>query len=731
MRKTRDFGLGTPIAGLVLALSLSLTGCPTDGAEDTSVPWLPSITPAQPVVAVGETVTLTVTGMPYGENVTWESSHPDRASVSPGMGNTATVGGLQATGATPARITARAGDFSAYVDIGVRELFAWTFTVPPPHGWHDALNDTGAGAQATTNDFNIPNNFPASVAEERTMRILGSHTGGIAWGSHAGRMQVRGINVDETYFLEIADVERPFSVTVFYADTANNNGGRFVTFYDGEDTDTPVWRGRETGFNQNQLSSTADFQGTGLTTVRIGFSGAALRIYGVVLSRDTSSLPPVASVALPPNFSIEQGMSRDLTATVLPSNSDNHDLEWMSSDPAVASVTITNSGGDRVPRLTAISIGTATITATSVMFPERSGTVQVEVLPPPAVESLVILGPGITRFGQPVTLIANVLPAHTLERSVTWQVVQDPPNIATYTSTGTSITLNTIAVGTLTVTATTVGEGATGQTIQTLHTVTVGTDIPLFRRVFSFGPANTAHVAGPAPTFADGRLRIQGSGTTDGNNFMGHLVWVGIPVSIATFDAELDLVLGPGGSSFGGTGNNTKIALFVTAGNPANGLGSEAAFNGWFNEFAASPRTSRAIRIFHNGGLAGTIGGFNHRSELRPVAESDMANPPGGATMATMRMRHGSPNINGYRVSITFNGTVPGGDGGVDNTARFPINADTDQVYVGIFVSSNNANLTTAVVSDLRILFDGDTDFTSVPLDVDITLIEDPPQEDD
>ena len=242
--------------------------------------------------------------------------------------------------------------------------------------------------------------------------------------------------------------------------------------------------------------------------------------------------------------------------------------------------------------------------------------------------------------------------------------------------------------------------------------------------MFSFGTANTAHVAGPAPTFADGRLTVQGSGTTDGNNFMGHLVWVSIPVSIATFDAELDLVVGPGGSSFGGIGNNTKISLFAAVGDPANGLASEAAFNGWFNEFAASPRTSRAIRVFDNTGASGTLGGFQHRSELMPPTISDLANPPAGATIATMRLRHGEPNLNGYRASIFFNdANTTGGNAGVDNTARIPI-GPSDQVYIGIFVSSNNANLSTAVVDALRIRFDGDTEFTTVNLGGEITLVE-------
>ena len=722
MRKARTYGLGLLTAGLALALSLSLTGCP-GGNGDTSVPWLPYITPAQPTVTVGEELTLTVTGMPYGAAIEWQSSRPDCVRVM-GEGHTATVEGLLTTGATPARITARGGGFYAFVDIDARDMFAWTFSAPPPPGWPDALGDTGGGAPippAGANDFDILNNAPAGSAGERAMRILGSHTSGIAWGSHAGRLQVRGLNSGEDYFLEIPGVQKPFSVTVFYADTGGN-GNRFVTFYDG---DNRVWQGRGTDFNQNQISSTADFPGTGTTTARIGIGGGALRIYGVVLSTALSRIPPVSGIALEPGFSIEQGLTRDIDARVSPENTDNPDLSWASSDPGVAIVETANVGGVRVPRLTAVGAGTATLTASSVMFPRHSATMQVTVTDPPPVASLEIAGAGTVLPGREVTLNAVVLPAHAHDTSVIWNVTSAPTTgvFSIVGETPTSITLRADGSGEINVEATTVGKDAEGQSISATHAVEVG-GVGLYRRVFTFGAANTAHVAGPPPAFANGRLTIQGSGTTDGNNFMGHLVWVSIPVSIATFDAELDLVVGPGGSSYGGSGNNTKISLFAAVGNPANGLASEAAFNGWFNEFAASPRTSRAIRIFDNTGAGGTLGGFQHRSELLPPAISDLANPPAGATIATMRLRHGDPNINGFRTSIFYNdANATGGHGGVNNNAMIPI-SPSDQVYIGIFVTSNNANLSTAVVDALRIRFDGDTEFTTVNLGGEITLVE-------
>lgn len=72
------------------------------------------------------------------------------------------------------------------------------------------------------------------------------------------------------------------------------------------------------------------------------------------------------------DVSINMGAYRTLTATVLPSNTNNKKVTWTSSDESVAKV---NSSG----RVTPVSVGDCTITCQSVDFPEVSATASITV----------------------------------------------------------------------------------------------------------------------------------------------------------------------------------------------------------------------------------------------------------------------------------------------------------------------------------------------------------------
>lgn len=81
--------------------------------------------------------------------------------------------------------------------------------------------------------------------------------------------------------------------------------------------------------------------------------------------------PDLESLAITPNtISLTAGAEQTLTVTATPSNA-NADVTWSSSDTAVATV----SGG----KVTAVSNGTAVITATSVSNPAIKATVTVNV----------------------------------------------------------------------------------------------------------------------------------------------------------------------------------------------------------------------------------------------------------------------------------------------------------------------------------------------------------------
>ena len=100
---------------------------------------------------------------------------------------------------------------------------------------------------------------------------------------------------------------------------------------------------------------------------------------GFTATCEVTVTQPVTSVALnKPSTSIEVGATETLTVTVLPANADNAAVTWTSSAPAIASV---NNGV-----VTAVAIGTATITVTSVDDPTKTATCAVTVTPKTNVE---------------------------------------------------------------------------------------------------------------------------------------------------------------------------------------------------------------------------------------------------------------------------------------------------------------------------------------------------------
>ncbi len=65
----------------------------------------------------------------------------------------------------------------------------------------------------------------------------------------------------------------------------------------------------------------------------------------------------------PTSAIIEAGQTEQLTAAVLPSDADNREVEWSSSDTSVATVKVTSN--NYIAEVTGVSKGTATITATA------------------------------------------------------------------------------------------------------------------------------------------------------------------------------------------------------------------------------------------------------------------------------------------------------------------------------------------------------------------------------
>ncbi len=147
---------------------------------------------------------------------------------------------------------------------------------------------------------------------------------------------------------------------------------------------------------------------------------------------------------------IAEGQSTTLSATVTPSDATYKSVTWTSSNPSVATV----SGG----KVTAVSVGTATITAKSHSGKTATCTIKVTENPN------IVKPTGITLSKTSLTLsaggsdslTATVLPANATNKTVTWST--DNESVATV-SDG---TVTAVGEGTATITATTVnGKTAT------------------------------------------------------------------------------------------------------------------------------------------------------------------------------------------------------------------------------------------------------------------------------
>lgn len=167
---------------------------------------------------------------------------------------------------------------------------------------------------------------------------------------------------------------------------------------------------------------------------------------------------PVTSVTINSgDFSLQEGASKKLAATVLPANATNPSVTWTSSDTAVA--TVAADGAVR-----GIKSGIAKITATadgksaSVTVTVTKGDDPTPVVP---VESVAISGTGVSgnratiNVGAGLNLAATVMPSTATDKTVTWKSANSA--VATVDANG---SVRGIAAGTAAITAIAGGKSA-------------------------------------------------------------------------------------------------------------------------------------------------------------------------------------------------------------------------------------------------------------------------------
>ena len=129
---------------------------------------------------------------------------------------------------------------------------------------------------------------------------------------------------------------------------------------------------------------------------------------------NSSNVVPTSVSLSPATTTISVGVLKQLTATIIPSNSTNTNLIWSSSDASVASV-------DAYGVITAQKCGTATITVTT-QDGSKTATCVVTVTGGGAVSSVSLskTSLSITKSGLPQQISAYVLPTNACNSTVSW-----------------------------------------------------------------------------------------------------------------------------------------------------------------------------------------------------------------------------------------------------------------------------------------------------------------------
>ena len=213
--------------------------------------------------------------------------------------------------------------------------------------------------------------------------------------------------------------------------SASRNGSPIVSTHVGDKIKITGNVGEVTG-------ATEDPNAPGMYTIdsnTISFSLASVNVESVTLSDTTVEL--------------NVDGTKQLTATINPASVTGKTVAWESSAPTVATV-------DNTGKITAVSVGTATITAT-VDGKSATCTVTVKAATPTQVESVTLSDTAVElNVDGTKQLTATINPASVTGKTVTWE--SSAPTVATIDNTG---KITAVGVGTATITATVDGKSAT------------------------------------------------------------------------------------------------------------------------------------------------------------------------------------------------------------------------------------------------------------------------------
>jgi uncharacterized protein YjdB len=219
----------------------------------------------------------------------------------------------------------------------------------------------------------------------------------------------------------------------------------------------------------------------------------------------------VTSVTLTPTtISIIPGQTTQITSAILPANALNDTLNWTSSNSSVAMV-------DQNGILTAISIGTATITATTTDGSNITASSYIQVTPV-HVSSISITPSNLTiPVGGTGTITTSILPVNATNTTVTW--TSSNVSVATINLSG---VVTGLSVGTDTITATANdGSGIIAKSVVTVSNIAVQA-ISLDNTTLSLSTTSTPVII--IPTFSPSNAVPQ------------YITWTTSNATVATVD---------------------------------------------------------------------------------------------------------------------------------------------------------------------------------------------------
>ncbi|MGN0804438.1 MAG: Ig-like domain-containing protein [Candidatus Coproplasma sp.] len=375
-----------------------------------------------------ETVTLTATVAPANAtntSVTWSSDNTSVATVENGVVTALSAGTAKIT------VTTADGGFTADCTVTVATADAEP-PVDPPSGDYT----TGVHTLTFTGDADI---FTSSISVSSTDSGYNTTYFKVASGDYL----YANMKLQKNKVIKVSGKAVTSNKT-----TAGKNTNLGVSLKDGSTgavsgLPSPISFAQEDGEKAFSFELTVTTEGDIVLAFTRSSGSTGCEITELVIEITDSAPVAVTGITLNKTTgSLTIGSTETLTATVAPSNADNTDVEWSSSDSTVATV-------DANGKVTAIKKGTVTITAKAKG--DTSKTASCEYTITNVMPSIVQIDrdEATIEIDGSITLIAIVSPDNTTVKTVTWSSSDD--SIATVDANGKVTGLKT---GTVTITAT-------------------------------------------------------------------------------------------------------------------------------------------------------------------------------------------------------------------------------------------------------------------------------------